>query len=181
MGNSRNKKDRFPGVELGIFEHRITKVEAKNDFTLIVYFDGGVIKHFNCNLLLDISPVFRSLKDNPALFEKAHASAGGIIWTDEIDISSEYIWNHGTILETAFSGLIGMIEATSRWGLNESTIRKAIANGRLEENVDYKKMGRQYILTEAAVKRLYGPELSEIRPGELAYPEVVMKRYYSKL
>ena len=56
-----------------------------------------------------------------------------------------------------FDGLLSFKEATDRWGLNESTLRKAVAYGKLVEGVDCKKFGKQWIVTEQAMIREYGP------------------------
>ncbi len=47
-------------------------------------------------------------------------------------------------------------EATYLWGLNESTLRKAIVYGKLINNVDVCKFGKQWIITMEAMKREYG-------------------------
>lgn len=55
-----------------------------------------------------------------------------------------------------FDGLLSFGEATTRWGLNESTLRKAVSYGKLVENVDVKKFGKQWIITVEAMEREYG-------------------------
>ncbi len=57
-----------------------------------------------------------------------------------------------------FDGLLSFKEATDRWGLNESTLRKAVAYGKLVEGVDCKKFGKQWIVTEQAMIREYGKQ-----------------------
>jgi len=48
-------------------------------------------------------------------------------------------------------------EATKRWGLGESTVRMAISRGRFLEH-EYKKLGRDWLVTIDAMKELYGEE-----------------------
>jgi len=40
--------------------------------------------------------------------------------------------------------------------LNESTLRKAIASGRLQKGVDVCKFGKQWVITLKAMEREYG-------------------------
>lgn len=47
-------------------------------------------------------------------------------------------------------------EAAERWGLGESTLRSMVRYNRLEENRDYRKSGRSWLITEAAMIKLYG-------------------------
>lgn len=55
-----------------------------------------------------------------------------------------------------FDGLLSFKEATDMWHLNESTLRKAVSYGKLEEGVDVKKFGKQWIITIEAMEREYG-------------------------
>lgn len=55
-----------------------------------------------------------------------------------------------------FDGLMSFREATDKWGLNESTLRKAVAYGKLKEDIDVKKFGKQWIITIDAMIREYG-------------------------
>lgn len=55
-----------------------------------------------------------------------------------------------------FDGLMSFKEATDLWGLNESTLRKAVSYGKFEEGIDIKKFGKQWIITIAAMEREYG-------------------------
>ena len=46
--------------------------------------------------------------------------------------------------------------ATELWGLNESTLRKAIAYGKLVNGVDVCKFGKQWVVSIDAMTREYG-------------------------
>ena len=64
-----------------------------------------------------------------------------------IDVENEeYFEQHEFILAT---------EATEKWGLKDSTIRRAIFDGRIKKE-ECKKEGRDWKITIAAMKRLYG-------------------------
>lgn len=47
-------------------------------------------------------------------------------------------------------------DATELWGLNESTLRKAIAYGKLINGVDVYKFGKQWVISIEAMIREYG-------------------------
>jgi hypothetical protein len=55
-----------------------------------------------------------------------------------------------------FEGLYSFAEATKLWGLRDSTLRKAVATGKLIENEDCKKFGTIWIVKESAMIREYG-------------------------
>ena len=55
-----------------------------------------------------------------------------------------------------FYGLMAFTDATQLWGLNESTLRKAIAYGKLVNGVDACKYGKQWVISTEAMKREYG-------------------------
>lgn len=64
-------------------------------------------------------------------------------------------------MENRFDGLLSFKEATDTWGLNESTLRKAVSYGKLQEGVDVKKFGKQWIVTIEAMEREYGKRPEE--------------------
>ena len=47
-------------------------------------------------------------------------------------------------------------DATALWQLNESTLRKAIAYGKLVNGVDVCKFGKQWVVSMDAMRREYG-------------------------
>lgn len=55
-----------------------------------------------------------------------------------------------------FDGLMSFREATDRWGLNESTLRKAVEYGKLCVGTDVQKFGKQWVITSEAMEREYG-------------------------
>lgn len=55
-----------------------------------------------------------------------------------------------------FDGLISFQEAADLYGKNDSTLRRAVMDGRLVEGTDCKKFGKQWVVTLDAVQRLYG-------------------------
>ena len=60
------------------------------------------------------------------------------------------------VQKTPFDGLIAFSDATELWGLNESTLRKAISYGKLVNGVDVCKFGKRGVVSIDAMKREYG-------------------------
>ncbi|MDU7967316.1 MAG: helix-turn-helix domain-containing protein [Paeniclostridium sordellii] len=55
-----------------------------------------------------------------------------------------------------FKGLLSFSGANQKWNLKDSTLRKAVATGKLLNGIDCKKFGRDWIVTESAMHREYG-------------------------
>ena len=74
---------------------RIRRVRPRNGKTLLVTFENGEQKVYDCTPLLQ-SEVFRPLQDE-ALFRCAHADPHGygIIWNDAIDLAESEVWLNG--------------------------------------------------------------------------------------
>ena len=137
--------------------HKLNHVVPLEDYRLLAQFVEGVSKIYDVKPVFDEIPVFQQLKEND-LFEKAHVGPGGygVIWNDEIDLSCEELFYGGTDIATPFDGLVAFVEATRMWGLNESTLRKAIAYGKLKAGVDAGKYGKQWVVSTEAMRREYG-------------------------
>lgn len=138
--------------------HKVKAVNALENYRLSVQFAEGITKIYNVSQLFDKWEVFRYLKDNPSLFSNVQVdvSGYGIIWNDELDISCDELYANGEIIKTPFDGLMSFNDATTLWGLNESTLRKAITYGKLVNGVDVCKFGKQWIISMDAMKREYG-------------------------
>ena len=59
-------------------------------------------------------------------------------------------------MNNPFEGLMAFSDATKRWKLSDSTLRKAVSYGKLVEGIDCKKFGATWIVTETAMIREYG-------------------------
>lgn len=55
-----------------------------------------------------------------------------------------------------FEGLLSLAQAAAIWQLDDSTLRKAVAAGRLIEGADCLKYGKQWIVQATAMCRVYG-------------------------
>ena len=138
--------------------HKVKSVAPLSGFKLSVQFSEGVTKLYDMNPLFEKIPAFQYLRDNPADFHSVSVDVGGygIIWDDDLDLSCDELWDHGTVVETPFDGLMAFSDATELWGLNKSTLRKAISYGKLVNGVDVCKFGKQWVVSIDAMEREYG-------------------------
>ena len=138
--------------------HKIKSVTPLPDFILSVQFAEGVTKHYDMKPLFDKYPMFSPLKAHPELYYSVSIDTGGygIVWNDDIDIACDELFFNGETVPTPFDGLIAFSDATLIWGLNESTLRKAIAYGKLINGQDVCKFGKQWIISSEAMIREYG-------------------------
>lgn len=138
--------------------HKVKSVSALPDFKLSVQFSEGVTKIYDVAPLFDKWHMFAALKNNPEEFYNVEVDVGGygVIWGDDLDLSCDELWVNGEVVETPFDGLMSFGDATTLWSLNESTLRKAIAYGKLVNGVDVCKFGKQWVVSMAAMIREYG-------------------------
>lgn len=137
--------------------HKVKNVFPLDDYRLSIQFAIGVTKIYDVKPLFEWKAIFNNLK-NDNLFSKVFVDVGGcgIVWNDDLDLSCEELWENGIEVKTPFDGLISMADATDIWGLNESTLRKAISYGKLINGVDVCKYGKQWVISMDAMKREYG-------------------------
>lgn len=137
--------------------HKIKNVSPLSEYKLSVQFSEGCTKIYDVKPLFEKIAVFCDLKDM-ALFSEVSVDVGGhgIIWNDDLDLSCEELWDNGVLVETPFDGLMAFGDATLLWGLNESTLRKAITYGKLVDGVDVCKFGKQWVVSMKAMRREYG-------------------------
>ena len=83
---------------------RIQNVTPQRGKTLLVTFENGVRKVYDCGPLLQ-RDVFRSLQDD-AVFRCAHADSHGygVVWNDDIDLAESEIWINGQPAEQRGGG-----------------------------------------------------------------------------
>ena len=138
--------------------HKIKNVAALPEYKLSVQFSEGVTKIYDVKPLFVNIPLFAKLMENPAEFACVTVDVGGygIVWNDDIDLSCDELWENGVQVDTPFDGLMAFSDATELWGLNESTLRKAITYGKLIDGIDVCKFGKQWVVSVEAMKREYG-------------------------
>ena len=138
--------------------HKIKSVFALPEYKLSVQFSEGVTKIYDAKPLFEKIPSFTELKNDPAEFYCVTVDVGGygIVWNDDLDLSCDELWENGVQVDTPFDGLMAFSDATELWGLNESTLRKAITYGKLVNGVDVCKFGKQWVVSVDAMRREYG-------------------------
>ena len=143
--------------------YKVKKVKPLENYELLVNFVIGVTKKYKVKPLIKKYDMFKKLEDI-SLFNKVYTDKSGyaVMWTEDIDISCNELWNNGELVNTPFDNLISFKDATDLWGLNESTLRKNISYGRLKEGTDVMKFGKQWIITKEAMRRLYGKVKTEL-------------------
>ncbi len=142
--------------------HKIRNVFPLQNYELLVEFSVGVTKIYDVKPLFKWKQVFNDLKENE-LFYGVEVDVGGcgIIWNDNLDLSCEELWANGIEIKTPFDGLMSMNDATTIWGLNESTLRKSISYGKLKNGIDVCKFGKQWVVSIQAMYREYGQPKSK--------------------
>ena len=138
--------------------HKVKAVNVLPDYRLSVQFAEGITKIYDLKPLFDKWPVFNELKNNQELLYSVEVDAGGygVVWNDDIDLSCDELYENGETVKTPFDDLMAFTDATELWGLNESTLRKAVSYGKLVNGIDACKYGKQWVISTAAMKREYG-------------------------
>ena len=138
--------------------HKVKSVNALPNYCLSVQFVEGVTKIYDIKPLFAKWAAFKELEKNDRLFSEVEVDTGGygIVWNDNLDLSCNELFENGKTLKTPFDGLIAFTDATQLWGLNESTLRKAIAYGKLVNGIDACKFGKQWVVSTIAMMREYG-------------------------
>lgn len=137
--------------------HKVKNVYPLPDYRLSVQFAEGCTKIYDVKPLFEQITAFQELTDIH-LFSDVTVDVGGygIVWNDDLDLSCDELWENGVTTKTPFDGLMAFSDATALWALNESTLRKAIAYGKLVEGIDVCKFGKQWVVSMVAMKREYG-------------------------
>ncbi len=79
--------------------HKIKFVKPLENMVLEVVFESGEKKKYDMKILIKKNEAFKYLR-NKNLFNKVKVDLGGygIIWNDDLDLSSEEIWKNGIII-----------------------------------------------------------------------------------
>ena len=144
--------------------HKVKSVNAMPNHRLCVQFSEGVTKIYDVKPLFAKWPVFKMLENDMELFSSVSVDAGGygVVWNDELDLSCNELFENGKVIRTPFDGLMAFSDATQLWGLNESTLRKAIVYRKLVNGIDVCKYGKQWVISMDAMKREYGQPKEEL-------------------
>ena len=135
--------------------HKAIDLKFREGTVLELTFQDGKVNRYDMSVLFNKYPQLTALC-NRELFLAGKLMGYGIIWNDDLDLSCDELFENGETVKTPFDGLMAFTDATQLWGLNESTLRKAIAYGKLVNGVDACKYGRQWVISTEAMKREYG-------------------------
>lgn len=73
---------------------RVSSVEARNDYSLIITFKNGERKLYDAKHLLEL-PMYKNLAK---VFMSAKVDYGTVVWDGELDISPDTLYLHGTTI-----------------------------------------------------------------------------------
>lgn len=79
--------------------HTIKSVRPLENLIVEVLFNNGIYKRYDLKPLIKNFNVFKEL-ENLEVFNSVKADPGGygIIWNEDLDLSSEEIWENGEII-----------------------------------------------------------------------------------
>ncbi len=75
-----------------------------------------------------------------------------------------------------FSKIYSLKDASIKWNIDDSVLRKAISNGKLVKGKDVEKYGKQWVVTIEAMERVYG-RISNIT-NNLEYSPLKKRQIY---
>ncbi len=85
-----------------------------------------------------------------------------------------------------FQNLISLKDASIKWKIDDSVLRRAISSGKLKRGVDAEKFGKQWVVTTTAMNREYGQihiranNQSNIKKRQIYYYQSELLFLYSK-
>lgn len=68
----------------------VNHVQPHSDYTLRITFEDGSVRVYDARPLL-AKPIYAPLQDT-AFFMRAKAECGTVVWSDEIDIAPEHLY-----------------------------------------------------------------------------------------
>lgn len=80
----------------GLPEWSVRQAEPHEDYSILLTFADGTKRIYNAKPLLD-EPLYAKLKD-PAFFMKAYAKYGTVLWTEDLDIAPEHLYECSKIV-----------------------------------------------------------------------------------
>ena len=80
---------------------RIKKIQANEDFKLLVEFDDGKRVIYDVNSDMNDIPSYKELKKITGLFNSVQVDASRtcVYWTDDIDLPNDIIYEYGESLD----------------------------------------------------------------------------------
>lgn len=65
------------------------------------------------------------------------------------------------VFNKSINEIMTFAEASKKWELDDSTLRKLVKTNKIEENIDYRKSGNVWLITKNSMERIYGKLKSE--------------------
>lgn len=149
------KKDSFDG---DFMPHSIKTVTPLPNYQLQIHFRCGRTKRYDLKPMIEMVSIYKfflveqKLFSNVKISEDAHA----VFWNEYIDIGCEELWRGGKDVKSAFDALLSCADAAALWNIDESTLRKAVSDGRFVVGIDIMKFGKQWIITLKAMEKHFG-------------------------
>ena len=139
-------------------DHKIKSLLALPEYKLNVSFRCGESRQYDFNDLIESLPIYKHFFVEEGIFDSAYVSDDGfqVEWNEYVKIGCEELWMNGKKIKTAFDSLLSCADAAEIWGMDESTLRKAILSGRFKDGMDVLKFGKQWVITKKAMVREYG-------------------------
>lgn len=90
------------------------------------------------------------IREDKIMYCAVEKRSGGGVYNQDVfyDNAHAYRFNLNDIMTFP--------EASKIWGLGESTLRSVVKQDRLKEGIDYRKSGSSWLITKAAMIKLYG-------------------------
>lgn len=80
--------------------HKAIQLQFLDGTAMAVTFQDGAVKRYNISVLFSKYPQLEALKDRKLFLSGKLMGAYGIVWTDELDIETETIYEDGETIET---------------------------------------------------------------------------------
>ena len=138
--------------------HLIKSVIPLPNAELQVHFRNSFTKRCDMKPLIEEIDLYRHFLSDPKVFNQVRVSEDGyaVVWNEYVDYGCEALWQSGKDAKSPFDNLLSCGDAALLWKLDESTLRKAILDGRFKVGSDAMKFGKQWVVTFKAMIRLFG-------------------------
>ena len=138
--------------------HIIKSVVPQTQFELLIRFRNGTTKQYDMKPLMESIDHYRHFLSDMDQFSLVQVSPDGesVFWNEYTDCGCEELWRNGKTVKTSFDSLLSCSDAAELWHVDQSTLRKAIASGRLREGTDMVKFGKQWVITVKAMQKTFG-------------------------
>ena len=138
------------------------KLILKEDTTFDLFFYDGTVKRYDILSLSDKFPQLNELKDRE-LFLKGHLLGwGGVVWNDDLDVSSETVYVEGK-------------DVTNEY--DDTDILNIVIGYQIKEKRLQKEMSQEELAKKAGIDQ---SDLSKIERGTLNPSVKMLKKIWCK-